>query len=556
MAAGCRAAARLSRLSADYRITIVEKSRFISLSKCGLPQFISGEMDNVLELTKTPYGIKRDENFFKDFEGITVLLNTEATEIDPWKKEVTCINQKNNETQKLKYDALIIATGCKPCRVPFSVPPSPRISYLHSSDDAISLRENIQKGNVKKAVVIGGGIKGLETAESLVTLWGIETILIEENTHLLKNWTDLEFSVHIKSCINSDKILVLLSTSIGQIETDRNELPVVILNNGQKILSDYVVFCNEECPDTKLAQRTSVKIGKSGGIIIDEKMRTNIPNIWAAGNCVEIKNILTGNPLSQSDGSMANRLGRVAADSIHNGKVSFKGAIGTVSLELFENHICSAGLTENEAIKSGINTGNVIGIWSDRADFHPDVKNIFGKLVYQKPGLRLIGLQLIGSEQILRYMDVFSELLKERRTIKSLLCHQHVFNPLHSTPISPLNYLGYMALNQERDGIINYNPLDIHSFNGIFIDVREKPDAESKPLKVNALNIPFSGIRKKIKDFDSDQDLIFICTKGGRSYESARLFANNGFKHVAYLGGGSLLLNELYMVKRFEEAIP
>jgi rhodanese-related sulfurtransferase len=112
-----------------------------------------------------------------------------------------------------------------------------------------------------------------------------------------------------------------------------------------------------------------------------------------------------------------------------------------------------------------------------------------------------------------------------------------------------------MALNQERDGIINYNPLDIYSFKGIFIDVREKSDAESKPLKVNALNIPFSGIRKKIKNFDPDQDIIFICTKGGRSYESARFFSNNGFKHVAYLGGGSLLLNELYMVNRFEEAL-
>ena len=250
MAAGCKAAARLSRLSSDYRITIVEKSRFISLSKCGLPQFLSGETDNVLELTKTPYGIKRDENFFKDFEGITVQLNTEATEIDPWKKEVTCINRNTNETQKLKYDALIIATGYQPCRVPFSVPQSPRISYFHSPDDAINLREHIQKGNIKKAVVIGGGIKGLQTAESLVTLWGIETIIIEENTHLLKNWTDIEFSVHIKNCIKSDKILVLLSTSVIKIETDRNELPVVILNNGQKILSDYVVFCTGECPDT------------------------------------------------------------------------------------------------------------------------------------------------------------------------------------------------------------------------------------------------------------------------------------------------------------------
>lgn len=555
MAAGCKAAARLSRLSAEYQITIIEKSKFISLSRCGLPQFISGEIDNIYELTKTPYGIKRDSDFFRDFEGINVLLNTEATEINPWKKEITCVDQKNDESFKLKYDALILATGSKAASPPFPAPHSSRVVALHSLDEIICFREALQKGSVKKAVVIGGGVKGCVIAESLVSLWGIETIIIETENYILSKSIDIELSKHVENQVSPDKVLSLLSTSVKKIETDINDLPVVFLDNGQKIVSDYVICCTESIPETKLAENANIKLGSIGGIVVDENMRTSIPDIWAAGECVEVKDILTGNPWFYQDGSLANRLGRAAADSVSGRKIGFKGTVGTISLRLFENNICCSGLTEKGAKESGINTGSVIGIWSDRADFHPDVKNIFGKLIYQKPGLKLIGLQLVGTEQVLRYIDVFNELLKEKRTINSLICHEHTFNPIHSTPISPLNYLGYMALNQEKDGIINYNPLNLHLFQGIIIDVREKPDAVSKPLKVNSLNIPFSGIRNKIKDFDSEQEIIFICTKGGRSYESARLFSNNGFKHAAYLGGGSLLLNDLNTVTKYEETI-
>jgi NADPH-dependent 2,4-dienoyl-CoA reductase/sulfur reductase-like enzyme/rhodanese-related sulfurtransferase len=555
MAAGCKAAARLSRLSIENRITIIERSHFVSLSRCGLLKFASGELDNIYELTKTPYGIKRDEKFFKDFEDVTVLLNTDVIEINPWKREIICIDHKNNETLKLKYDALILATGCKPAEPLFPYPKSERITSLHLPSDVIKFREAVQTGLIKKAVVIGGGITGLETAESLVSLWGIETIIIEQENFILNNCIDLEFSKHIENCISSDKILILHSTSIEKIETDINDLPVVVLDNGQKIVSDYVICCIGLEPETELAERTNIKTGSSGGIVIDEKMRTSIPDIWAAGDCVEVKNIITTLPGYFPGGSTANRLGRAVADSISGMKVLFKGTVGTASLKFFDTNIFSVGLTEQQAKKSGFNVGSVIGILSNKADFNPDVKNIYGKLVYKKPGLRLLGLQLIGEGEVARYIDVFCELLREKHTLKSLLCLEHVFYPANSSPISLLNYLGFMAINQEKDGIINYSPLMLSSFKGIIVDVREKNDAELKPLPLEALNIPFSQIRTRLNEFDKNQEIIFICTKGGRSYETARLFSNLGYKHTAYLGGGSMLLMELYSIPKFEEII-
>ena len=349
--------------------------------------------------------------------------------------------------------------------------------------------------------------------------------------------------------------MTLLSTLVQRIEPGNEDLPVVVLENGRKIVTDFVILSGALKPETSLAEKVGIKLGNSGGILIDEKLRTNISGIWAAGDCTEIKNILTGKSSHFPDGSQANRLGRAAADSINGRKIEFKGTVGTKCLKIFDNNFCKSGLTEIEAIQQGFNTASVIGIWSDRADFDPEVKNIFGKLIYQKPGLRLLGLQLMGEGEILRYIDVFSIMLKERRTLKSLICLEHSFHLSHSTALSPLNYLGYMAVNQEKDGVINFNPLNLPQFRGICIDVREKHDADAKPLPVASEKIPFSVLRDRLNDFEPDQEMIFICTKGGRSYESARYFKNNGFQKTAYLGGGSLLLNEVHGLLKFEELV-
>ncbi len=555
MAAGCKAAARLSRLSSDYRITVIEKSPFVSLSRCGLPLYTSGDIDDIFELTKTPYGVKRDEKFYNDFEGITVLLHTEAVDIDAWKKEVECFDRRKDQKFKLKYDALLFATGTSPEEPEFPHYETPRISSIYSPEEAIKFKELIKLGLIKKVVIIGEGAAAWINAESLVSLWGIEVIIISSRDYVLHEIFDIEFSKHAANCIYSDKILTLLSMRVERIEPDENHLPVVILDNGQKIVSDFVILSKCLKPVTSLAKKIDIKLGESGGILIDEKMRTNISDVWAAGDCTEIKNIITGKGIHFPDGSLANRMGRAAADSINGRKIEFKGIVETKCFNFFDQNFCKSGLTEDVAVQRGFDTASVIGVWSDRADFDPEVKNIFGKLVYQKPGLRLLGLQLIGEGDILRYIDVFSVLLKERRTLKSLLCIEHAFHPSHSAVISPLNYLGNMAINQEKDGIMNVNPMKLPEFNGILIDVREKNDAEAKPLPITSINIPFSILRTKSNDLDPLQEIILICTKGGRSYESARYLKNIGFQKTAYLGGGSLLMNEVYSILKFEEMV-
>ncbi len=198
MAAGCKAAARLSRLSSDYRITIVEKSPFVSLSRCGLPLYASGEIDDIFELTKTPYGISRDEKFFQDFEGITVLLHTEAVDIDSWKKEIECFDRRKDQSFKLKYDALLITTGSSPKEPAFPYFESSRISSIYSPEEVIKFKELIKLGLIKKTVIIGGGEYAWINAESLVSLWGIEVIVITSRDSVLHDIFDIEFSKHAR----------------------------------------------------------------------------------------------------------------------------------------------------------------------------------------------------------------------------------------------------------------------------------------------------------------------------------------------------------------------
>ena len=549
MAAGCKAAARLSRLSLDYQITIVEKSPFISFSSCGLPLYASGELNDLNELTMTSYGIVRNEKYFCEIKGIKVLTKTEVKSLDPLNHKVECFSLERNETFSLSYDSLLIATGSKVINPSFKFSQSPLISPFHSPLDAKKFRQAVQQGNLKKAVIIGAGFIGCELAESLSSLWGIETILIDKEDSILLGCLDKEISAYAEYSITSNKIMLLLSTSVDKIELDKKGHPLIILDNGQQIVSDYVFYCLGVKPDSGLAQNANIKTGKFGGILVDEQMRTSVADIWAAGDCVEITNLVTGKSDYYSYGSLANRMGRTAADSISGRRTSFTGSSGTLSLKLFDTIITASGLSEKRALNLGYSTGSVIGCWSDRPDYHPEAKNLIGKLVYDKPGLKLLGLQLVGEGEVTRYIDVFSDLLSNHKSVYDLINVEHGYTPAHSSPISVLNNLGYMALNQELEGIKNFNPLMFSSFNGVCIDVRETSEIEAFPFKVKTIQIPLSELRLKITDLKNNmninQPILFICEKGPRAYEAVRMTINNGFNNVAYLAGGNYLCDKL-----------
>jgi len=517
MAAGCKAAARLSRLSSDYHITIIERKPIVSFGNCGLPFYASGEVDDLYELGKTSYGVLRDADYFKDVKAVNVLTKTEVTEINTDKCEVICKSMDDEQINTLQYNALIIATGSKTVEPNFQLPQSPAISSFNSPLDAKNFREAAQKGKVGKAVVIGGGFIGCELTEALSSLWGIETILIEKEESLLSNFLDPEISRLVENQIQNNGVQILLSSEIKQVESDENNLPVTSLRDGKKIKSDYLFYNLGVMPETDLAKAAGVKIGKLGGVIVNENMKTSVPNIWAAGDCVETKNLITGKPDYFPLGSLSNRMGRVVANSIAGREDYFNGAAGAVSLKVFDLIVSASGLTEKKAKHHGYKVGSVIGCWTDRPDYHPDAKDLFGKLIYEKDSLKLLGIQLVGEGEVNRYVDVVSELLANNKTVYDLLNIEHGYMPAHSSPISPLNYLGYMVINHEKDGVLNVKAEQLSSFDGLYIDIRESEEINAAAFLHNVVHIPLAELRKKLDDFDLNQPIMFICEKGTRA---------------------------------------
>jgi len=550
MAAGCKAAARLKRLSSDYQITIIEKSPYISFSSCGLPLYASGEINDLTDLNKTPYGILRDEFFFRDVKNIKILLNTEVIQIDTERNKVQC--NSTDEKFELSYHFLILATGKETIEPNFPYTPSPLISSFYSPASVKYFRQAVQRGEVEKVAFIGCDLSSCQIIESFSSIWGIETILIEKEPSLLTPYLDPEISSFVESSIKSDKFELLLSTSVDKIELNDKELPVIFFSDGKTINSDYVFYCLGVKPDTNLTSKSNIKTGKLGGIIIDKQMRTNIHNIWAAGNCVEIKNLITGNPDYMPFGSLSNIMGRAAADSIAGENNTFKGSVGSYCLSFFDNTICSTGLTEKKAKEFGFNFGSVIGFIPDRAEYDPEGKTILGKLVYEKSTLRLLGLQLLGEGEITRYIDTFSVLLSQKKTVRDLFNIQHGCNPVHSPSLSPLSYLGFMAANQEIDGVKNINPILVSSFHGLFIDIRELPEIESLPFPGESMCMKLSELQSRSRDFDLNYPIMFFCQKGPRGYEAARTFVNYGYKNVSYLGGGNLLYSRIINSQHFK----
>jgi NADPH-dependent 2,4-dienoyl-CoA reductase/sulfur reductase-like enzyme/rhodanese-related sulfurtransferase len=550
MAAGCKAAARLSRISSDYQITVIERKPFVSFGNCGLPLYASGEIDNYLDLSKTAYGVIRDVDYFRDVKGVNVLTETVVEKINTENCEVKCKCLKSKDKFTIPYDKLIIATGSRAIEPKFTYPSSSRISSFYSPGDAQNFRKVAQKGSVRKAVIIGGGFIGCELTEALSSLWGIETILIEKEEYLLSKFLDPEISRLIENRIKENDIEVFLSVDVKGIEIDEKESPVVILKDGKKIEADYVFYNLGVKPDSHLAKVAGINTGVLGGITVDNMMKTNIKNVWAAGDCVEVNNLVTGKPDYFSLGSLSNRMGRVVAGSIAGEDISFKGAVGTVSLKIFDMIASVTGLTEKEAKAKGYDTGSVIGGWTDRPDYHPDSKDLYGKLIYEKPGLRLLGFQLVGEGEVNRYVDVVSGLLSNQKTVYDLLDLEHGYTPAHSSPVSPLNFLGYIVLNQEEASVKNYPPSQLSLFDGIFIDLRESTEIDKTGFKYKAIHIPISELRNKLDQLELDQPIMFICEKGPRAYEAAKIFMNYGYKNISYLGAGNSFYKEI--IKDFD----
>jgi NADPH-dependent 2,4-dienoyl-CoA reductase/sulfur reductase-like enzyme/rhodanese-related sulfurtransferase len=542
VACGPKTAATLARRLPGASITLFQKEERLSYATCGLPYFASGDVGSLNELESTSYGQKRDADFFEKTKGFEVVTGAEVTAINRADKTITVKELRTGKTYEHGYGKLVIATGAMPVKPPFPVADAPSIRSFTRPDDALDFRKLAEQGKIEKAVIIGGGFIGCELAEAAGGLWGIDVTLIEKEPQVLPYALDPEMAAIVEREIRRHGIHLRTAMAVREILVESDNRPVVVLNDGERVSADFVFVCVGVRPNAALAKACSLEIGATGGIVVNSRMQTSDPDIYAGGDCVESVHQLTEKPLYLPMGSLANRHGRVIAENLAGNEAEFSGVLGAFLVKVFELNVGAVGLSARAARYAGITANEVWGSFPDKPDYYPDSKTFVLKMTYSTDGKRLLGLQAVGAGDICRRIDVFSSFLQRKGAVDDLLTFEHGYAPPYAEALDPLHHLAAMAQAQMK-GFVFLSPdtdLAVLSKEAVLLDVREPGEFTEEPLAADlpVINIPLGELRARIDELDAQKRTVVVCKRGSRSYQAALILRAAGFRRVELLAGG------------------
>ena len=547
VALGPKVACRVKRLDPDANVVMIDQGDLISYGGCGIPYFISGDVSSADELRSTSFHMLRDVKFFKECKGVNVLLNTKAIEIDRNKKIVIAEDLKSGERKELPYDKLVIATGSTPKKLDIIGAELPGIYTISGLDKAIDIRNEIASGKVGKAVVIGAGAIGLEIAEALSDMWGIETCVVEVMDQILPGIISYDMAKMAQHHMEEHGIRFYLSEKAIRFEGKDRVQKVV--TDKREIETDIVIVAIGVEPNTELAKRAGIELSPSGGIIVNEYMQTSDPDIYAGGDCVCIKNLITGRLGYFPLGSLANRQGRVIGTNIVGGKERFEGAVGSFVIKLFDIAVASAGLSVQTAKKEGFDCFSAFVAQFDRAHFYPEKEMMFLELVVENGTGRVLGIQGLGKSRdaVMGRVGAVAGILKYKPHVSEISNFELPYSPPFSSAMDILNAVANVAENilQGRAQMI-----DLKSFAEwwtnrdkeeiLFLDCREWGNAGVYVEKYPQVwkNIPQGQLKKRISEVPKDKKIVLICNTGVRSYEAQLILKNHGYDNTWNLQGG------------------
>ncbi len=537
-AAGLKAASRIRRKDGDANITVVEAGKYVSLGRCGLPYYVGGLVHEIDNLRETTYGAVRDEAYFKKLKNIDVLTETVATEIDREKKTVKIV--RNGSEDELSYDYLIIATGARPVKPPIEGIDAEGVTTLATPEDAEKIIEMWEEG-AEKAVIIGAGFIGLESAEALKNL-DMEVTVIEMMDKVAPAMLDKEMAILVENHLKEKGVNVLTSTRVEKIVTEDDKVKAVIAN-GKEYPADIVVVATGIKPNSEIAEKAGLKIGETGGIWVDEYMRTSDESIYAGGDCVETTFLLTGKKIIAPFGDVANKQGRVIGENITGGKAVFPGVIGTAIFKIFDFTVASAGVNETVAKEAGFDYFTVLAPSPDRAHYYPQTNYIRLKLIVEKGSWKVIGAQGVGMGEVAKRIDVLSTAIQAGMTIDQLSNIDLAYAPPYSPALDPVITAANVAMNK-RDGMfegINVFELKekLEKEDIVVIDVRSEDEFKTRRIESEkVIHIPILELREKLNELPKDKEIVVVCAIGLRGFEASRMLKNAGFENVKVLEGG------------------
>ena len=529
VAGGATAAARARRISEDAEITVIERGPYVSYANCGLPYFISRDIEKRSALLlQTPEG-------FDARYGVKVFLETEAIEIDRPGKRVL-VRGKGGDTW-LAYDKLILAQGGNPITPAMPGADASYVFKLWTVPDMDRMHAYIEKGSPKTAVVIGGGFIGLEMAEALHKR-GLSTAVVELQPTVMYTM-DTEFGHQIASTLEAHGVKVLTGAKVEAIK-DRT----VVLGDGRRIPADLVLFSVGVRPELGLARKAGLEIGPAGGLVIDEHLRSTDPDIYGAGDMLEVEHKVSGRRVRVPLAGPANRQGRIAASNALGLDMRYRGALGTGVVKIFENTAALTGMCERTAREAGFDIGVAVIYKGHHAGYYPGAEELSLKLIYDKKSARLLGAQAFGRAGVDKRIDVLATALLGKMTLHDLAELDLAYAPPYSTANDPINLAAFIGLND----ISGFSPLvsaaEVKSElaqpkTPIVLDVRTLGEYEAGHL-TGAVHIPVDDLRFEADRLPKNRRILVHCKSGFRAHLAVRILKQKGFADVANITGGYL----------------
>ncbi|DAB17630.1 TPA: pyridine nucleotide-disulfide oxidoreductase [Candidatus Gastranaerophilales bacterium HUM_19] len=525
-ACGASTAARIRRLDESAEIIVLEKTGEISIANCGLPYYTSGVInDREKMLVSSP-------EKFREWFNINVKLNTEVININPDEKFV-----ETADGEKINYDKLVLAQGAKPFVPPIEGIPEQKVFTVRTLFDADNIKSYIKEKGVRKAIVIGGGFIGVEMAENLNEM-GLETTLIEQQNQILAP-VDYEIAAFLHNEMRDRGIELVLSDGVKKFNDNK-----VILNSSREIEFDIIIMAIGVRPEITLAKNAGLETAR--GIIVNQKMQTSNPDIYAGGDGVEIKDFVTGENTLIPLAGPANRQGRIIADNICGIESAYKNSQGTSVLKVFDLTAASVGNNEKQLKSKNIPYWKTFVFSKDHAGYYPGAVEVLYKLLFSPDG-KILGAQGVGLDGVEKRIDVISSIMRNGGKIQELLDSELCYAPPYSSAKDAVNILGMNADNILR-GLLKpayFEDLE----NSYLIDVRQKEIFEISTIE-GAVNIPIAQLRNRINEVPRDKKVILFCNTGYTSYNASRILIQNGFNNVYSLCGGISLYKELVKDKK------
>lgn len=530
VAGGASCAARARRLSESASIIMFDRGPFVSFANCGLPYHIGNVIKKEDDLlVATP-------ELFRDRFNIDVRLHAEVTGIDRDRRIIEVMDLKTRDTYQEPYDALVLSPGAQPIRPNLEGIDLPGIFSLRTIPDTRQIRAWIDQCQARRAVIVGGGYIGMEIAENLHKR-GLELAIIERMPQIMP-LLDPEMAAPVQKSLTQNGIALHLNESAKAFYPREGKGLRVALESGRQIDTDMVVMCVGVKPETGLARQAGLTIGESGGIWVDEHMRTSDPRIWAVGDAVEVRDAVTGAGSVIPLAGPANRQGRIAADVIMGRDSVFRGVQGTSVVGILDQVVAFTGASEKILRRLG-RWNHMEKIYlhpDDHAGYYPGAEAIALKLIFDHRDGRVMGAQAVGKKGVEKRIDVIAMAIQKNSTVYDLEEAELCYAPAFGSAKDPVNMAGMVAANGLRGDsrVIHWEEL---SKNGdLILDVRDPEEYRFGHVD-NAVHIPLDQIRDRMDELPKDRDLAAYCFVGVRSYYATRILLQNGYSIKNICGG-------------------